>query len=104
MEAVRDTRAGKRDVSTFHLRDRPSDDDGILPALLNTSIKLKAIHRFESTAAAVEDISAMQEGKLSKGLKDFLTDEVVKKGKGKEKLAVVDKTLGRTPSLLYVRR
>ncbi len=38
----------------------------------------------------------MQEGKLSKGLKDFLTEEVVKKGKGKEKLAVVDKPLGNT--------
>lgn len=57
-------------------------------------IKLKAVHKFASTAAAVEDISAMQEGKMSKSLKKFLTDEVVTKGKGKEKLAVVDKTLG----------
>jgi nucleolar protein 58 len=42
----------------------------------------------------VEDITAMQEGKISKGLKHFLTEEIVNKGKGKEKLAVVDKTLG----------
>lgn len=57
-------------------------------------LKLKAIHRFTSTAAAVEDITAMQDGKVSKGLKQFLTDEIVNKGKGKDKLAVVDKTLG----------
>jgi len=47
----------------------------------------------------------MQEGKVSKGLKQFLTDEIVNKGKGKEKLAVVDKTLGSwtsvPPTLLW---
>jgi nucleolar protein 58 len=59
-------------------------------------IKLKAVHKFASTAAAVEDISAMQEGKMSKSLKKFLTDEVVNKGKGKDKLAVVDKALGES--------
>jgi nucleolar protein 58 len=58
------------------------------------SLKLKAIHRFSSTASAVENITAIQEGKMSKGLKHFLTDEIVNKGKGKDKLAVVDKTLG----------
>lgn len=42
----------------------------------------------------MEDITALQEGKLSKGLKQFLTDEIVNKGKGKEKLAVVEKGLG----------
>ncbi|KAF8318228.1 NOP5NT-domain-containing protein [Clavulina sp. PMI_390] len=63
------------------------------PERATAAMKLKAVHRFESTAAAVEDITAMQEGKMSKGLKKFLTDEVVNKGKGKEKLAVVDKTL-----------
>jgi len=47
----------------------------------------------------VEDITAMQEGKVSKGLKQFLTDEIVNKGKGKEKLAVVDKTLGSWASV-----
>ena len=63
-------------------------------------LKLKAIHRFSSTATAVEDITAMQEGKVSKGLKQFLTEEIVNKGKGKEKLAVVDKTLGSWASAL----
>lgn len=52
------------------------------------------MHRFTSTATAVEDITALQEGKLGKGLKKFLTDEVVNKGKGKESLLVVDSNLG----------
>jgi nucleolar protein 58 len=59
------------------------------------SLKLKALHRFTSTATAVEDITALQDGKLGKGLKGFLTDEVVNKGKGKESLLVVDSNLGR---------
>lgn len=67
---------------------------------LANSLKLKALHRFTSTAAAVEDITAMQEGKMSKGLKAFLTEQVVEKGKGKAKLAVVDKTLGVWRSFL----
>ena len=57
-------------------------------------LKLKALHRFTSTATAVEDITAIQNGKLGKGLKQFLTDEVVGKGKGKESLVVIDPHLG----------
>jgi hypothetical protein len=57
-------------------------------------LKLKALHRFTSTATAVEDISSLQNGKLGKGLKKFLTDEVVDKGKGKESLVVIDPHLG----------
>lgn len=57
-------------------------------------LKLKALHRFTSTATAVEEITAIQEGKLGKGLKQFLTEEVVEKGKGKESLVVVDSKLG----------
>ncbi|CAE6444799.1 unnamed protein product [Rhizoctonia solani] len=64
------------------------------PKAANKLLKLKAIHRFTSTATAVEDISAMQEGKLSKGLKQFLQDQVVDKGKGKESLAVIEPKLG----------
>jgi hypothetical protein len=63
-------------------------------------LKLKAIHRFTSTAMAVEDISAMQEGKLSKGLKQFLQDQVVDKGKGKESLAVIEPKLGMCNAVL----
>ena len=59
-------------------------------------LKLKALHRFTSTATAVEDITALQNGKLGKGLKKFLTDEVLGKGKSKDqqKLLVVDNHLG----------
>ncbi|CAE6522876.1 unnamed protein product [Rhizoctonia solani] len=64
------------------------------PKAANKLLKLKAIHRFTSTAMAVEDISAMQEGKISKGLKQFLQDQVADKGKGKESLAVIEPKLG----------
>jgi nucleolar protein 58 len=57
-------------------------------------LKLKALHRFTTTATAVEDMTALQEGKLGPGLKQFLTDEVIEKGKGKEELVVVDNKLG----------
>jgi len=42
----------------------------------------------------VEDISAIQNGKIGKGLKQFLTDEVLGKRKGKESLVVIDPHLG----------
>ena len=61
-------------------------------------LKLKALHRFTSTATAVEDITALQNGKIGKGLKKFLTDEVLGKGKGKDaqqQLVVVDPHLGQ---------
>lgn len=66
------------------------------PEKASKLLKLKAIHRFTSTATAVEDVSAMQEGKLGKGLKKFLTEEVVDKGKAKEAMLVVDPKLGRS--------
>ncbi|EAU80596.1 nucleolar protein NOP58 [Coprinopsis cinerea okayama7 len=66
------------------------------PEKASKLLKLKAIHRFTSTATAVEDITAMQEGKLGKGLKKFLTEEVLEKGKGKESMVVVDPKLGRS--------
>lgn len=47
-----------------------------------------------STAVAVEDITALQEGKIGKGLKKFLYEEILEKGKGKETLSVVDPKLG----------
>ncbi|PPQ97106.1 hypothetical protein CVT26_001011 [Gymnopilus dilepis] len=66
------------------------------PAKASKLLKLKALHRFTSTATAVEDISALQNGKLGKGLKQFLTEEVLEKGKGKESLVVIDPHLGRS--------
>ena len=55
---------------------------------------MKALHRFTSTATAVEDLTAVQDGKLGKGLKKFLSEHVVDKGKGKESLVVIDPHLG----------
>lgn len=62
-------------------------------------IKLESIHRFASTADAVEDVSAIQEGKLSKSLKSFLTSSIQENAKNKaEQLVVVDPKLGGTIS------
>lgn len=69
--------------------------------LLLSRLKLKALHRFTSTATAVEDITAIQSGKLGKGLKQFLTDEVLGKGKGKESLVVIDPHLGSFLTFSY---
>ncbi|KAJ7283302.1 Nop domain-containing protein [Mycena rebaudengoi] len=66
------------------------------PEKASKLLKLKAIHRFHSTATAVEDITALQKGKLGKGLKDFLTEEVVDKGKSKEELLVIDPHLSHS--------
>jgi hypothetical protein len=57
-------------------------------------LKLKSLHRFTSTATAVEEITSMQEGKLGKGSKEFLSKVIVEKGKNKEELVVVDPKLG----------
>lgn len=62
-------------------------------------MKLQAIHRFTSTAAAVEDVTAIGEGKLSKSLKKFLTEEVTGNPKFKnETLAVSETKLGTSES------
>ncbi|KAI9449639.1 Nop-domain-containing protein [Lactarius psammicola] len=65
------------------------------PERANGLLKLKSMHRFTSTAVAVEEITAMQEGKLGKGLKEFLNKSIVEKGKTKEELVVVDPKLAR---------
>ncbi|KAF8556266.1 Nop domain-containing protein [Imleria badia] len=68
------------------------------PEKANKFLKLKALHRFTSTATAVEDLTAVQEGKLGKGLKKFLSEQVVDKGKGKESLVVIDPHLAHSIS------
>ncbi|KAH9970841.1 Nop domain-containing protein [Lactifluus volemus] len=65
------------------------------PERANSLLRLKSLHRFASTATAVEEITAMQEGKLGKGLKEFLNKVIVEKGKNKEELVVVDPKLAR---------
>ncbi|KAI9432034.1 Nop-domain-containing protein [Russula earlei] len=57
------------------------------PERANELLKLKSLHRFTSTATAVEEITSIQEGKLGKGLKEFLN-------KNKEELVIVDPRLG----------
>ena len=59
-------------------------------------LKLRALHRFTSTATAVEEITAIQEGKIGKGLKKFLSEEIVEKGKGKQSLLVAESKLGKS--------
>lgn len=56
---------------------------------------MKAIHRFNSTADAVDDITQLQDGKLTKSVEEFLVNEV--QGK-KHSLAVMDPKLGSTIS------
>nr|GAT46176.1 predicted protein [Mycena chlorophos] len=68
------------------------------PEKASKLLKLKAIHRFHSTATAVEDVTALQKGKLGKGLKEFLTEEVINKGKNKESLLVIDPHLSQSIS------
>ncbi|PSS36873.1 hypothetical protein PHLCEN_2v1301 [Hermanssonia centrifuga] len=66
------------------------------PEKANKFLKLKSLHKFTSTAVAVEEITSLQDGKLGKGLKQFLSDEIVGKGKGKESLLVADNKLGHS--------
>ena len=42
-------------------------------------VKLKAFHKFEDTAEAVQSATALVEGKLSAGMKKFLKKSIVSK-------------------------
>ncbi|GAA96479.1 uncharacterized protein L969DRAFT_103421 [Mixia osmundae IAM 14324] len=63
------------------------------PEGANNLLKLQSIHRFSSTADAVEDITAISAGKLSKSLKKFLVEEVQDKHVGKKGSATAKETL-----------
>lgn len=82
-------------ISSPSLADNLAD-----PTKASNLLKLSAISRFTSTAEAVDEASAIAEGKMSKSLKKLLTNEIVdqegsNKGKGKnEQLVVVDPKLG----------
>ena len=84
MARVRDTGKGEQIVS-LHACDCARFPERFSTSTSLCSLKLKSLHRFTSTAIAVEEITAIQEGKLGKGLKQFLSDEVVNKGKGKSR-------------------
>ncbi|KAM0786383.1 Nucleolar protein 58 [Microbotryomycetes sp. NB124-2] len=84
----------------FKIKDGKLDDKQLhkqfdTPEKATNLLKLQAIHRFTSTAEAVEDMTALGEGKISKSLKKFLTDEVAGNKKLKnEKLVVAEPKLG----------
>lgn len=76
----------------------------LVPGNVN-SLQLQAIHRFQSTAAAVEDITAIQDGRLSASLQEFLTSSIAgaggadgKKSK-KSKSAIEEKLIVSDPKL-----
>ncbi|GAA5933365.1 RNA-processing protein NOP58 [Sporobolomyces koalae] len=86
-------------LALFKIKDGKLEDKDIHKQFeteegANNLVKLQAIHRFTSTATAVEDMTAIGEGKVSKGLKKFLTDEITGNKKLKnEKLAVSEPKL-----------
>jgi nucleolar protein 58 len=61
-------------------------------------LELAAIHRFQSTASAVEDISLINEGRLSESLQTFLANSLPKDKKKKldDTLIVSDPKLAST--------
>ena len=72
---------------------------------LTYSLKVEAIQRFTSTATAVEDLTAVQEGRLTDAFAKFLTEatggasdgEKKKKKKLEETLIVAEAKLGTSP-------
>ncbi|KAK4685504.1 nucleolar protein 58, partial [Tremellales sp. Uapishka_1] len=74
------------------------------PELANKALKVQAIQRFTSTATAVEDLTAVQDGRLTDTLTKFLKDatsgaedgDKKKKKKLEEKLIVSDPKLAAT--------
>ncbi|KAJ3056286.1 Nucleolar protein 58 [Rhizophlyctis rosea] len=63
------------------------------PEAANKTVKLKAFSKFENTTDALSAVTAIVEGKVSKNLKKFLSDELSEKDL-KDKLAVGDAKLG----------
>ncbi|KAJ3289212.1 Nucleolar protein 58, partial [Borealophlyctis nickersoniae] len=59
----------------------------------NKTVKLKAFSKFENTTDALSAVTALVEGKVSKNLKKFLSDELNDQDL-KDKLAVGDSKLG----------
>jgi len=66
------------------------------------SVKLRAFAKFENTTDALSAVTAMVEGKLSKNLKDFLSNEISEKEMKKETLIVGDAKLGTNPYAHYI--
>nr|XP_019049697.1 nucleolar protein 58 [Kwoniella bestiolae CBS 10118]OCF28627.1 nucleolar protein 58 [Kwoniella bestiolae CBS 10118] len=66
------------------------------PEGANKALKVQAIQRFTSTASAVEDLAAIQDGRLTDSLSKFLVDKKKKKKKLEEMLVVSDPKLAGT--------
>lgn len=78
------------------------------------SLKVHAIQRFTSTASAVEDLTAVQDGRLTDTLSKFLVDAVggaagdadgekkKKKKKLEEMLVVSEPKLGRSSRVCLI--
>lgn len=66
-------------------------------SFLNTRIKLKAFGKFENTTDALSAVTGIVEGKVSKNLKKFLSDEIIGKDL-KDTLAISDTKLASSIS------
>jgi len=82
-------------VTDSGLLKKPEDiwDAFTSAASAKKAVKLKAFHKFEDTAEAVQSATALVEGKLSAGMKKFLKKSIVSK-ELQETLAVADAKLG----------
>jgi len=82
-------------VTDSGLLKKPEDiwDAFTSAAAAKKAVKLKAFHKFEDTAEAVQSATALVEGKLSAGMKKFLKKNIVSK-ELQETLAVSDAKLG----------
>lgn len=69
--------------------------DAISTILPCNSVKLKAFTKFENTTDALSAVTALVEGKLSKNLKEFLSESISEKEMKKESLIVGDSKLGK---------
>ncbi|KAI5455082.1 Nucleolar protein 58 [Naganishia albida] len=73
------------------------------PEAATSALELQAIHRFQSTAAAVEDITAIQDGRLSSSLQEFLTSSIAGAGadgkKSKKSKSIEEKLIVSDPKL-----
>ncbi|EOR01936.1 hypothetical protein E3P92_02270 [Wallemia ichthyophaga] len=87
-------------VTLFKIKDGKLEDPDLhkefaSPDSASSVLKLKAIHKFNSTTEALEDITQLQDGKLSKSMKKFLQDNVADDKKS-QNLAVMDPKLAST--------
>lgn len=68
----RESYVGSSTILNYH----SNTDNHPHPSVQIRSLNLEAIHRFQSTASAVEDITAIQDGRLSDTLKNFLSESI----------------------------